>query len=93
VRTEWLLCPKAHAEAKRSRLIVACDSNPNHACDGPRTAYLWKARGPGGTPFDSLVPCCVSCQSDDEYADSFRGDDEPCCCIHGSGDPGKAGTP
>lgn len=87
MRTEWLLCPAAHAEAKRTGLVVACDaqSQRHHVCDGERTPYLWDARGPNGEPFQSKEPCCSSCIGDYEggyYAEP--GMDEACCCTHGA---------
>ena len=84
MRTEWLLCPAAWAEAKRTGIVVACDAQSrfHHKCDGPRTPHPWDARGPKGEPFQSKQPCCGSCQSDEEYGDYYRDRNESCCCTH-----------
>ena len=82
-REPWTLCPSAHEEAKRTGLVYRCEGRIGHVCDGPRTPYLWQARGPEGKPYQSTRPCCSSCIGDYDggfYAEP--GMDEACCCEH-----------
>lgn len=82
-RGPYLLCPAAHAEATARGLVIRCATNPHHVCNGERTAYLWTARDNKGESYMSTEPHCGSCESDDEYMETWRGEDEACCCAHG----------